>query len=197
MTNLTPDGVDISSAPILVVYIQSLGVHIDSILHHISGDSSGICDGLRRSGSQACDTSIKSCLVASNLAKKSLTASVRSTPPPRFDMAIEPLNLPMAFGEPKSVRTEPAPADSPLMVTLFGSPPKLAMFLRTHYIALGPVSSNITDDTHIEASNLVRDAVVSGNISAGNGQEAESSQTVVHLYNDNVLSRSKLSTITT
>ena len=34
-----------------------------------------------------------------------------------------------------SVLTEPPPADSPKSVTFFGSPPKAAMFLCTHWSA--------------------------------------------------------------
>ena len=39
---------------------------------------------------------------------------------------------PLATGEPLSMPTMAAPADSPKMVTLFGSPPKFAMLALTH-----------------------------------------------------------------
>jgi len=48
-------------------------------------------------------------------------------------MAIAPWNFPFAGGEPRRVLTEPAPADSPVMVIFDGSPPKDAMFLTVHW----------------------------------------------------------------
>jgi hypothetical protein len=44
-------------------------------------------------------------------------------------------NRPLATGEPTSMPTIAAPADSPKIVTLLGSPPKLAMFALTHVSA--------------------------------------------------------------
>jgi hypothetical protein len=42
------------------------------------------------------------------------------------------VNSPLACGEPTSAPTMMAPADSPAMVTLFGSPPNAAMLRFTH-----------------------------------------------------------------
>jgi hypothetical protein len=47
-------------------------------------------------------------------------------------MLIAPWNLSFAGGDPSKVLTEPAPADSPLMVIFFGSPPNEAMFFIVH-----------------------------------------------------------------
>ena len=49
--------------------------------------------------------------------------------------AIALWNSPLATGEPASLPTIAAPADSPKIVTLFGSPPNAAMFAFTHFSA--------------------------------------------------------------
>jgi hypothetical protein len=51
-------------------------------------------------------------------------------------MATAPEYLPIAGGEPRRTLTDPAPADSPMIVILFGSPPKDAMFLIVHCLLL-------------------------------------------------------------
>jgi len=51
-------------------------------------------------------------------------------------MATAPWNLPIAGGDPSKVLTEPAPADSPIIVIWVGSPPKDAMFLIVYSKAL-------------------------------------------------------------
>ena len=48
-------------------------------------------------------------------------------------MATVPWNFPIAYGEPKSTRTDPAPADSPMIVTRFASTPKVAIVFAVHF----------------------------------------------------------------
>src|SRR5665647_1149149 len=50
--------------------------------------------------------------------------------PPLWEMA--PWNNPLASGDAHSMLTAIPPADSPKIVTLLGSPPKLAIFFCTH-----------------------------------------------------------------
>lgn len=93
-------------------------------------------------------------------------------------MAIEPLNLPMAFGDPRSVRTEPAPADSPLITILEASPPKFAMFLMTHCPLSMDCHLDWMRNTYVKSGDLVGDTVVAGDVGARDGQEAKGSQAV-------------------
>src|SRR5665213_658329 len=50
--------------------------------------------------------------------------------PPLSEIA--PSKSPLASGDAHNMLTEMPPADSPKMVTLFGSPPNAAMFFFTH-----------------------------------------------------------------
>ncbi len=50
--------------------------------------------------------------------------------PPLCEIA--PWNSPAASGDAASIETEIPPADSPKIVTLFGSPPKAAILSCTH-----------------------------------------------------------------
>ena len=59
------------------------------------------------------------------------TASTGQKEPPLSEMA--PRKRPFASGDAQSIDTAMAPALSPMMVTLDGSPPKAAMFSFTHF----------------------------------------------------------------
>lgn len=115
----------------------------------------------------------------------------RSTPPPRFDMAIEPLNLPMAFGDPRSVRTEPAPADSPLTTILEASPPKLAMFLMTHCTMSAIFHLDGIQSIYVKSGDLVGNTVVAGDVGARDGQEAQGSQALKRNSISNISEKQK------
>ena len=62
-------------------------------------------------------------------------ASRASTPLDAPLCGIARWNSPRAAGRPSSVPTLMPPADSPKIVTLSGSPPKVAMLSRTHVSA--------------------------------------------------------------
>ena len=102
--------------------------------------------------------------------------SAPSRPPPDSMMAF--WNRPGERGDDTSACTEAPPADSPKMVTFFGSPPNAAMFRCTH----------------LRASSLIRVRVVALELfrmftaQPGEGEEAETSNTVVEgNQNDAVL----------
>ena len=51
---------------------------------------------------------------------------------PEPDMAITLWKRPLDVGDTRCRKHDIAPADSPMIVTLFGSPPNLVAFLLTH-----------------------------------------------------------------
>ena len=51
---------------------------------------------------------------------------------PEPDMAMTLWKSPLEVGDARCRKQDIAPADSPMIVTLLGSPPNLAMFLLTH-----------------------------------------------------------------
>lgn len=195
----TPDGVDVSSTAVVVVDIEVLGVDVDAVLNNVAGDRGKVNDRLSRNSLQASNLVLDRGLVTAGLLEKLLGAVVAL-----LDSEVR------AVGG--TVVTAEAKIDATSQVAHGNGASELADGLgRAEESADGASTGGFTVDGNlvrvttesgnvrnnpVETGDLIRDTVIAGHVGSWYSQEAESGQTVVDLDDNDVLTGSKLTTVT-